>query len=103
MTQTAVRLKSSHTHLSVRWLIQITNDLKKEALSIRCVVQSLVEEEDTEEIRGVLNAMSIFNQVTPEDMVQEQCKHHFLGVVCPYVAREKLKTNLDCIEIFTAF
>ena len=34
-----------------------TDDLKKEALSISCVVQSLIDKEDAEEIKGVLNTV----------------------------------------------
>ena len=57
------------------------------------MVQSLVEEDNAEEIMGMLNAVSVFNQVTPEDMAEEQYKDPIYGVVCLYVtAREKLKS-----------
>ena len=36
------------------------------------MVQSLIEEEDAEEIEGMLNAVSVFNQITPEDMTEEE-------------------------------
>ena len=52
-------------------------DLKKEALSISCMVQSIVEEEDVEEIQGMLNSVSVFNQVTPEDMAEEQKRNPY--------------------------
>ena len=66
---------------------------EKETLPISCMIQSLIEEEDAEEIEGMLNAMSSINQITPEDMAKEQRKDHILEVVCPYVtAREKLKS-----------
>ena len=57
------------------------------------MVQSLVEEEDSEEIKGTLNALSVLDWVTPEDIAEEQCKDPILGVVCPYVTiREILKS-----------
>ena len=41
----------------------------------------------------MLNSVPVLNQVTPEDMVEEQKKDPFLRLVCPYVtAREKLKS-----------
>ena len=43
--------------------IKIPDDLKNEALWIRCVVQPLVKEEDDKEIKGVFNAASVFNPV----------------------------------------
>ena len=46
------------------------------------------------EIQGMLNSVSAFNQVTPEDMAEEQKRDPILGLVCPYVtAREKLKPS----------
>ena len=57
------------------------------------MVQSIVEEEDAEEIQGVLNSVSVLNQVTLEDMAEEWKKDTILGLVCPYVtAGEKLKS-----------
>ena len=71
---------------------KVLDDLKKEALSISCIIQSIVEEEDAEEIQSMLNSVSVLNQVTPEDMVDHQKKDPVFGLVCPYVtAREKLK------------
>ena len=93
-----MRLKSSHIHQSVRWLIileyhQVPDDLKKEALLISCTIQPIIEEEDAEEIKGMLNSVSAFNQVTPEDMVEEQKKDPILELVCPCItAWEKLKS-----------
>ena len=41
----------------------------------------------------MLNSVSVFNQVTPEDMMEEQKKDPILRLVCPYVtAGEKLKS-----------
>ena len=72
---------------------KIPDDLKKEALSISCMVQPLIEEEDAEYIEGMLNAVSVFNYITPEDMAKEQKKDSILRLVCLYVtAREKLKS-----------
>ena len=31
-----------------------------------------MEEEDAEEIQGMLNSVSVLNQVTPENIVEEQ-------------------------------
>ena len=74
--------------------MKIPDDLKKETLSISCVVHSIVEEEDAEEIEAMLNAMSVFYQVTQEDMAREQCKDTTLGIVYQYVTgREKLKSS----------
>ena len=58
---------------------KVLGDLKKEALSISCVVQSIVEEEDVEEIQGMHNSVSVLNQVTPEDMAEEQKRDPTLG------------------------
>ena len=72
---------------------KIPNALKKEALSISCTVQPIIEEEDAEEIEGMLNSVCVLNQVTPEDMVEEKKKGHILRLACLYVtAREKLKS-----------
>ena len=72
---------------------KIPDDLKKEALSINCAIQPIIEEEDAEEIKGMLISVSVLNQVTPEDMVEEQKKDRILRLVCPYVtAGEKLKS-----------
>ena len=40
---------------------KVPDDLKKEALSISCTLQSIVEEEDAEEIQGMLNSVSVLN------------------------------------------
>ena len=95
-----MRLKSSHIHSLVCEVVdeylkttKVPDDLKKEALSISCAIQLIMEEEDAEEIQGMLNSVSVLNQVTPEDMAEEQKRDPILGLVCQYVtAREKLKT-----------
>ena len=51
---------------------KVPDDLKKEALSISCTIQPIMKEEDVKEIQGMLNSVSVLNQVTPEDMVKEQ-------------------------------
>ena len=72
---------------------KVPDDLKKEALSISCAAQSIVEEEDAEEIQGMLNSVSVLNPVTPEDIAEEQKRDPILGLVSQYVtAREKLKS-----------
>ena len=73
---------------------KVPNDLKKEALSISCATQPIMEEEDAEEIQGRLKSVSVLNQVTPEDMAEEQKRDPIFGLVCQYVtAREKLRTS----------
>ena len=72
---------------------KVPDDLKKEAQSISCTIQPIMEEEDAEEIKGLLNSVSVLNQVTAEDMVEEQKRDSILSLVCQYVTtREKLKT-----------
>ena len=66
-------------------ITKVPDDLKKEALSISHTIQSIVEEEDAEEIQGMLNSVSVLNQVTPEDMVEEQKRDLIPGLVCQYV------------------
>ena len=88
-----MRLKSSHTLCEVvdEYLntTKVPDDLKKEALSISCAIQLIMEEEDAEKIQGMFNSVSVLNQVTPEDMAEEQKRHSILGLVCQYVtARE---------------
>ena len=61
---------------------KVPGDLKKEALSISCAIQPIMKEDDAEEIQGMLNSMSVLNQVTPEDMVEEQKRDPILGLVC---------------------
>ena len=72
---------------------KVPDDLKKEALSISCAIQPIMEE-DAEEIQSMLNSVSIINQVTPGDLAEEQKRDPILGLVCSYVtAREKLKSS----------
>ena len=40
---------------------KIPDDPKKEALSISFVIQPIIEEEDPEEIEGMLNSVSVLN------------------------------------------
>ena len=54
---------------------KIPEDLKQEAQEISCAVQSIVEEEDNQEIDkivSVVDAVSVFGKVTPEEMKGEQ-------------------------------
>ena len=62
---------------------KVPDDLKKTALSISCVMQSIVVEEDVEENQDMLNSVSVLNQVTPEDMAEEQKRDPILELVCP--------------------
>ena len=59
------------------------DDLKREVLSLSCVVQSLIEEKDAKQVKGMLNAASAFNQITLGHMAEEQRKDPILRVVCP--------------------
>ena len=73
---------------------KVPDDLKKEALSSSCAIQQIMEKEEAEEIQGMLNSVSVLNQVTSEDMVEEQKRDPILALVCQYVtSREKLKTS----------
>ena len=75
-------------------ITKVPNGLKAEAQAIRCVIEPIMEEEDADELKGILNSVSVLNQVTPEDMAEEQKKDPILSIVCQYVtAREKLKTS----------
>ena len=51
---------------------KISEDLKQEPEDISCVVQSIVEEEDKEEIVSILNAVPLFGEVTPKEVEDEQ-------------------------------
>ena len=70
---------------------KVPDDLKKEALSISCTIQPIMEEEDVEEIQGMFNSVSVLHQVTPEDMAEEQKRNPILGLVCQYVAEKNLR------------
>ena len=72
---------------------KVPDDVKKEALSISCTIQPIMEEEDAEEIQSMLNSLSVLNQVTPEDMAEEQKRDPILRLVCLYAtARERFKS-----------
>ena len=70
---------------------KIPDVLKKEALSISCTIQPIIEEQNAEEIEGMLNAVSVLNQVTPEDMAEEQKKDSSSLSIC-YI-QGKLKSS----------
>ena len=58
------------------------------------MVQSLVEEEDIEEIVSTVNAVPVFGKVTPEEMKEEQQKDLILKLLYKQItAGEKLKTS----------
>ena len=52
---------------------KIPKDLKQEAQNISCAIQPIIEE-DKDKIVSNLNFVSIFEQVTPEKMAEEQPK-----------------------------
>ena len=71
---------------------KIPEDLKQEAQDISCAVQSMVEEEDKQEIEEIVSiedAVSIFGKVTPDKMKEEQQKDPILELV---TTGEKSKT-----------
>ena len=68
--------------------------LKRKHYQLAVHIQLFMEEEDVEEIQGMLNSVSVLNQVTSEDMAEEQKRDSILVSVCQYVtAGEKLKTS----------
>ena len=75
---------------------KIPEDLKQEVQEISCAVQSIVEEEDKQEIDKIVSmvdAVSIFGKVTPEEMKEEQQKDLILKLVYKQVtAGTKPKT-----------
>ena len=73
---------------------KIPKDLKQKAQDISCVVQSIVEEEDKEEIVSTVNAVSVFGKVTLEEKKEEQQKDPTLKLVYKHgTVGEKLKTS----------
>ena len=70
---------------------KIPKDLKQEAQDISCVVQSIVEEEDKEEIVSMLNAVFLFEKVTSEELKQEQQNDPILKLVYQQVTVRNLK------------
>ena len=68
---------------------KISDDLKNEAQSISYALQLLTEKGEKTEIMGILNTVSVFDQVTPEDMSEEQQKDSILEIVYQYVQLEK--------------
>ena len=41
---------------------KVPDDLKAEAQLISCMIEPIIEEEDAEEIKGMLNSVSVINQ-----------------------------------------
>ena len=63
---------------------KIPEDLKQEVQGISCVVQSIEQEEDNQEIDKIVSmvdAVSIFGKVTPEEIKEEQQKDPILKLV----------------------
>ena len=76
----------------------VPDDIKKEAFSISCAVQSIVEVEDAEEIQGMLNSVSVLNQVTPENMAEE-IPYTWIGLPICYSQRKIKIIGHDLNEI----
>ena len=53
------------------------------------MVQTFVEEEEAGELQGMLNSVPVLNQVTHEDMAEEQKRDPILGLVCPCLTAEE--------------
>ena len=70
--------------------VKIPEDLKQEAQNICCVVQSIVEEEDKNEIVSTLNAVSIFKQVTLGKWQRSSKKIQYLSW---YISESQLATS----------
>ena len=68
---------------------KVPDDLKKEAQSISCTIQPIMEQEDAEEIKEMLNSVSVLNQVTPEDMAEEQKEDPILSLVVNMLQPER--------------
>ena len=77
---------------------KIPEDLKQEVQETSCAVQSIVEEEDNQEIDkivSIVDAVSILGKVTPEEMKEEQQKDLILKLVYKQVmAGKKPKTSV---------
>ena len=78
---------------------KVPDDLKKEALSISCIIQPIRGEEDADKIQSMLNSVSVLNQVMPEDMMEEQKRDPILGLVCPYVTARDIWKSLAITKI----
>ena len=78
--------------------IKIPKDLKQEAQNISCTI---MEEEDESENKIVssLNAVSIFEHVTPEQMAEEQQKDPTLKLVYQLVTAGKKPKTLAIAKI----
>ena len=76
---------------------KIPEVLKQEAQQISCVVRSIVEEEYKQEINEIvsgIDAASVFGNVSPEEIKEEQQKDPILKLVYIQVtAGEKPKTS----------
>ena len=73
---------------------KIPDDLNSKAHANSCAVQSLIEEEDKAEIMGMLNAISVFDQIIPEEIAEKQWKDLILEIVCqPVTSGERLKPS----------
>ena len=75
---------------------KIPEDLKQEVQEISCVVQSIVEEENKEEIDKIVSMVDAvgFGKVTPEEMKEEQQRDVILKLAYKWVtAHRKPKTS----------
>ena len=84
---------------------KIPEVLTQEAQDISCAVQTIVEEEDKlyeEELKEVVskvNAVSVFGNVSLEDMKEDQQKDPILGLVYKYVTAGKKPKTLAIAKI----
>ena len=80
---------------SYRESTKLPNDLKNKVQTISCASQTVTE--DKAEIMTIINAVSVFNQVTSDDMAEEEWKNMILEIVHQYVrAQEKIKKISHC-------
>ena len=71
---------------------KIPEVLKQEAQQISCAVQSIVEEEDKQEIKEIVSEVDtvcIFGKVSPEKMKEEQQKDPILELIYIQVTADK--------------
>ena len=74
---------------------KIPKDLKQEAQDISCVVESIVEEEDKNEIVSTLNAVPLFEKVTQEKIMEEQQKDPILKLAYQKVTAGEKPKNIS--------
>ena len=73
--------------------MEIPDDLEAHSLSNSCALQLIIDEKGKEEIQSLLNVVSVYDQVSPEVMAEQQCKDPTLGIVYQNVRAMKFITS----------